>query len=162
MVRRFALTVALLAAAVVAVVDDARAESEAPPAVIVIVHPLVPSEGLTYAELRDLVLGKRRFWAKDSRVELFVAGVPSVERRWWVEVLSGMTEVQFRQYWIGEVFRGRATSAPRAVPDRRTSLALVGVVPGALAIVQDGPLPPTVRALRVDGLLPDSPAYPLR
>ncbi len=131
-------------------------------AVVVIVHPSVSAQVLSYGELRDLVLGKRRYWSGDARVELVVAGAPSLERRWWVEVLSGMSEVQFRQYWIGEVFRGRATSAPRAVPDRRTAVALVGVVPGAIALVEEGQLPANVRAIPVDGRTPASPDYPLR
>ncbi len=140
----------------------ARAGTEAAPAVVVIVHPGVPAKGLAYAELRDIVLGKKRYWSGDSRVDLVVAGAPSLERRWWVEEISGMSEVQFRQYWIGEVFRGRATSAPRAVPDRRTAVALVGVIPGAIAIVEEGELPASVRALTVDGQTPSSPTYPLR
>lgn len=140
----------------------ARAGTDPARAVVVIVHPSVPSKGLAYAELRDIVLGKQRYWSGDSRVELVVSGAPSLERRWWVEEISAMSEVQFRQYWIGEVFRGRATSAPRAVPDRRTAVALVGVIPGAIAIVEEGELPPTVRALPVDGQTPASSTYPLR
>ncbi len=131
-------------------------------AVMVIVHPSVTRATLTVAELRDILLGNQRFWERNVRTELYVVGTPSAERTWWVERLSGMSEIQFRQYWIGQVFRGRATSAPRAVPDRQTAIALVGAVPGALALVSAGEVPPTVRVVPVDGRLPGESGYALR
>ncbi len=134
----------------------------APPAVMVIVHPGVTQPSLSVAELRDVLLGNRRFWSGNVRTELYVVSTPSVERTWWVERLSGMSEIQFKQYWIGQIFRGRATSAPRAVPDRRTAIALVAAVPGALALVAPGELPPSVRVVPVNGRLPADTGYPLQ
>jgi hypothetical protein len=129
---------------------------------MVIVHPGVKRTSLTVSELREIVLGNQRFWEGNVRTELYVVGPASLERTWWVERLSGMSEIQFKQYWIGQVFRGRATSAPRAVPDRPTAIALVGAVPGALALVQAGAVPPTVRVVPVEGRLPGDAGYALR
>jgi hypothetical protein len=134
----------------------------ASPGVLVIVHPGVTQPSLSVAELRDLLMGNRRFWSGNVRTELYVVGTPSVERTWWVERISGMSEIQFKQYWIGQIFRGRATSAPRAVPDRRTAIALVAAVPGALALVAPGELPPSVRVVPVNGRLPADTGYPLQ
>lgn len=133
---------------------------EAPMAVVV--HPGVPVETLSQVELRDLVLGNQRFWTGGLRTEMVVISAAGPARNWFVRRISGMSEVQFRQYWIGQVFRGRASNAPRAVPDRATALSLVAALPGAMAIVDAGNIPAGVKVLRIDGRLPGDPGYPLR
>ena len=170
MVRRLLVAVAVLACLVAPLM---RAEAHASgtvapqaaaasPGVTVIVHPGVSQPSLSVAELRDILLGNQRFWSGNVRAELYVIGPPSVERTWWVERLSGMSEIQFKQYWIGQIFRGRATSAPRAVPDRRTAVALVGAVPGAIALVATGEVPSSVRVMPISGRLPAETGYPLQ
>lgn len=162
MVRRALLRLAVgaLAAAVLAGPVGARAEDRPEIAVVVSAH--LALEGLNRTELREIVSGNRRFWREGERIELIVASTPSPERAMFVERLCAMSETQFGQYWIGQVFRGRATSAPRAAPDRATALALVAALPGAVALVQAGDLPGTVKALSIDGRLPGEPGYPLR
>ena len=65
-----------------------------------------------------------------------------------------MTEVQYSQYWIGMVFRGRATTAPHVVPDTATATALVAALPGAISIVDRKPTSDEVRLLgNLDELL---------
>ena len=130
--------------------------------ILVVVSADLDATALTRSELRELVLGNRRFWRSGLRVELVVASSPSPERRMFVERLSAMSELQFQQYWIGQVFRGRASSAPRAAPDRATALALVEALPGAIALVPAGEVPPTLRVLSIDGRPPGDPNYPLR
>lgn len=130
------------------------------PALVVVVNRSVAVDTLTQTDLQELVLGRQRFWKSGQRVELVVRGHASRARQYFVETLSGMTELQFQQYWIGQVFKTRATSAPRAVPDRRTVLALVSVLPGALAIVEDGPLPPNVKVVTIEDTAP--PRAPVR
>jgi hypothetical protein len=140
--------------------DELPAPSTKP--VMVIVHRDVPLASVSQRDLADLVLGRKRFWPHGQRVELVIMAPASTERRMFVERLSGMNEIQFRQYWIGQLFRTRATSAPRAVPDRATAVALVAGLPGALTLVAPGPLPPEVKLVLVDGLSPDDARYPLR
>lgn len=142
--------------------DSHAAPADAAGPVAVVVHRDVPIESVTQRELADLVLGRQRFWSTGQRVELVIAASPSPERRMFVERLSGMSEIQFRQYWIGLLFRTRATSAPRAAPDRATALALVAGIPGALALVAPGPLPANVKLVAVDGFKPEAAQYPLR
>jgi hypothetical protein len=144
-------------------VDGALAAGPSPgkPA-IVVVHETVTVEDLSLADLRELALGRRRFWPGGARIELIVEAQPGVGRRAFVETLGRMSDLQFQQYWIGQVFSQRATRAPRAAPDRRLALALVSAIPGALAVVEGGALPPRTRALTIDGLPPSDPRYPLR
>lgn len=130
--------------------------------VIVVVHESVPTRDLDMDDLRQLVLGSRRFWPGGERVELILESGATPGRRAFVRRLSGMSELQFQQYWIGQVFNQRATRAPRAAPDRRLALAMVSAIPGAMTLVVDGPLPPRTRLVTIKGLAPDHPDYPLR
>lgn len=154
----------LLATWVVVVgVGDASstADSEGMP-VMVVVNESVPTKNLGMDELRQIALGARRFWPGGIRVELIVEAGETPGRRAFVSRVSGMSELQFQQYWIGRVFNQRATRAPRAAPDRRLALAMVSAIPGSLTLVSDGVLPPNTRVLTINGLRPDHPAYPLR
>jgi hypothetical protein len=155
-------TALLRAAFALALLVASRAAAAEPAPVLVVVNPAVPVSNVALGQLRAYVTGRERFWVPGLRVELIVRATPSPERASFVERLSGMSEIQFQQYWIGEVFRGRATSAPRAVPDRTTALALVAALPGALALVADGEVPASLRVLTVDGRAPSDPSYPLR
>jgi hypothetical protein len=143
----------------VSVPDAAAAE---PKRVVVVVHEAVPVRDLGLVELRELVLGQRRFWGGGARVELIVEANGGLGRRGFVETVSKMTDLQFQQYWVGQIFSQRATRAPRAAPDRRLALALVSAIPGALTIVEDGPLPPRTRIVTVDGFAPGDARYPLK
>ena len=129
--------------------------------IAVVVHDGVPVQGLTLPALRTVILGNQRFWSGSMRIEVLIDAGPTPARRTFVQQLSGMSEVQFQQYWIGQVFRGRATHAPRAVPDRATALALVAAIPGSIALVEAGDLPPGVRLLPIDGLTPGAAGYAL-
>lgn len=129
--------------------------------IAVVVHDGVPVQGLTLPALRSLILGNQRFWSGGVRIEVLIDAGPTPARRTFVQQLSGMSEVQFQQYWIGQVFRGRATHAPRAVPDRATALALLVAIPGSIALIEEGDLPPGVRLLPIDGLTPGAAGYAL-
>lgn len=159
--RRGAL-LSFLAAAVVVGFGPPSAADSSDPAIIVVVNDSVPMRNMDFSDLRQLALGTRRFWYSGQRVELIVEAGATPGRRAFVNTLSGMSELQFQQYWLGQVFNQRATRSPRAAPDRRLALAMVSVIPGALTLVVDGPLPPRTRILTIGGMTPDDPRYPLR
>jgi len=72
-----------------------------------------------------------------------------------------MSEAQFRQYWIGKLFRAETASAPKTVYSNDMALALVGNIPGALTFIETTQVPKDVKVVRIDGLLPGDKAYPL-
>jgi hypothetical protein len=121
----------------------------------VIAHPDVGVEDLDLDDLRVLLLGNQRFWPGGLRVHLVIDGRrDGAARRAWIRDVTGMTDVQHTQYWIGMVFRGRATTAPHAVPDTATALALVASLPGAISIIDASPSTDQVQVLGlVDDLL---------
>src|SRR2546426_4201827 len=102
LLRRFLPFVAVLALAVLA--TAAPPVLAQTPAVAVIVHPDVPVDNMSLAELRRLLLGDREFWSAGARITLFIRAPIAAERDAAVKTVCEMTEAQFRQHWIGKVF----------------------------------------------------------
>lgn len=65
------------------------------------------------------------------------------------------------RYWIDRRIRGVA-GPPRTVDSVNMLRRFVAKFAGAIAYVRPAQLTNEVRAIRVDGKLPDDPAYPLR
>ncbi len=139
--------------------DDTKVE---PNKVVVVAHGALKQSNVGLAELREMFIGSRRFWSGGERVEIILMTEKGKPRRLSIERVARMSELQFQQHWISQVFNQRATRLPRAAPNRRLTLALVGAIPGAVALVEEGELPPNVRVLAVDGLGSGDEGYPLQ
>lgn len=141
----------------------------APPAVpslqaeiAVVVHPGVPETDLTFAEIRKVLMGDRQFWSSKLRVTLLIRAPESRERDAVLKTIYRMTEAQFRQYWIGKVFRAEAASGPKIVYSNEMATELAVAIPGSIAFVDAARVPPGLKVLKIDGRLPGEKGYPLR
>ena len=141
-----------------AAVAAAAADSNA---VAIVVRPDVPVDSLSFAELRRLMLGDRQFWSSNLKVTLLVRAPGAREREVVLKTIYQMSEAQFRQYWIAKVFRDEASSAPRIVYSNEMATELVMQMPGAVAIVDAAQIPKGLKVLKINGLLPGQPGYPL-
>ena len=133
----------------------------AAPEVAIVVRPDVPVDNLSFAELRRLMLGDRQFWTSNLRVTLLVRAPGAREREVVLKNIYQMSEAQFRQYWIAKVFRAEAASGPRIVYSNEMAAELASAIPGAVAFVDAGQVPSGLKVLRINGLLPNQPGYPL-
>lgn len=141
-----------------AAVAAAAADSNA---VAIVVRPDVPVDSLSFAELRRLMLGDRQFWSSNLKVTLLVRAPGAREREVVLKTIYQMSEAQFRQYWIAKVFRDEASSAPRIVYSNEMATELVSQMPGAVAFVDAAQIPKGLKVLKINGLLPGQPGYPL-
>lgn len=131
--------------------------------VAVIVHPDVPVDSVTYAELRRLLLGDREFWASGLRVTLLIRAPVAHERDVVVRDVCQMTEAQFRQHWIGKVFRADTATGPKIVYSAEMALDQVTRTPGALTFaVAASAAGKGGKILKIDGKLPGQTGYPIR
>ena len=130
--------------------------------IAVVVNPGVPVPNLTFGELRNLVLGEREYWPSNVRVTLLIRAPVARERDVVTRTICRMTEAQFRQYWIGKVFRAEAPSAPKIVYSTEMAIELVSRVPGAITFIDAAQLTAALKVVRIDGRLPGEPGYPLR
>lgn len=150
---------ALVCAAVVALAVPAVAQ--APGGIAVVVHSDVPVDNMTVSDLRRLVLGDREFWPGGVRVTLLIRAPIARERDVVLKTLCQMTEAQFRQHWIGKVFRADTALAPKIVYSSSSALDLVNGTPGAITFVEAAEVRRGLKVVKIDGRLPGDKAYPL-
>lgn len=127
--------------------------------IAVVVHSSVNVEGLTFAQLRNVLLGNQQFWPGNQRVTLLVRAPTSDERTVLLRRVYAMSEAQFQQYWIAKVFRAEATSGPRIVTSNDQTGLLVKAIPGAIGLVNASQIPPGVKVLAIDGKRPTESGY---
>jgi len=130
--------------------------------VAIVVRPDVPATDLTVRELRALLLGNRQFWNSSLRVTLLAQAPGAHEREVMLKTVYLMSEAQFQQYWIAKVFRADATSGPRTVYSNDMVAELAISIPGAIGFVDSSQIPPGLKVLKINGLLPGDKGYPLR
>jgi hypothetical protein len=163
--RHVAVAFALVATLTVIAPGASAARQAARPAgdLAVVVHPDVPADNVTFAELRRLLLGDREFWTSGLRVTLFVRAPVARERDAVVRDICQMTEAQFRQHWIAKVFRADTAAGPRIVYSPEMALDQVVRTSGAMTIVAASAAAGRgAKVLRIDGRLPGQAGYRLR
>jgi ABC-type phosphate transport system substrate-binding protein len=130
--------------------------------IAVIVHPDVPVDNLTIAELRRILLGDREFWASGMRVALFLRAPVAHERDVAIKDVCQMTEAQFRQHWIAKVFRADTPSGPRIVYSGQMAIDQVSRTPGAITFVEASAVVKGVKVMKIDGKAPGQAGYRVR
>jgi len=138
------------------------ARTQSTPDIAVIVNPEVQVDNLSLADLRRILLGDREFWPSGVRVTVFIRAPIARERDAIVKDLCEMTEAQFRQHWIGKVFRNETPTAPKIVYSNEMALDQVSRVPGAIALVEASPAIKNVKIVKIDGKAPGQPGYKVR
>ena len=164
---RSSTTLAFLAAAawlafVVPAAVRAHAAVQARTDIAVVVNDDVPVDNLTYAELRRVLLGDREFWSPGMRVALLVRAPVARERDAAVQSVCQMTEAQFRQHWIGKVFRAETPSGPKIVYSAESMIEQVSRTPSAIGFVLAPVTAKGVKVLKIDGRAPGQAGYRIR
>jgi ABC-type phosphate transport system substrate-binding protein len=163
MTRRLTVRSAALFVAVGSLVLSSPVPAETQgPDIAVVVHPDVPIDNLTVAELRRILLGDREFWTSGVRVALFLRAPVARERDVAIKDVCRMTEAQFRQHWIAKVFRADVQSAPRIVYSDQMAIDQVSRTPGAITFVESTAAVKGVKVLKIDGRSPGQPGYRVR
>jgi ABC-type phosphate transport system substrate-binding protein len=155
--RRPALLALIVCLAVAGSTRPARAQGSG--GVAVVVHPDVPVDNLTGAELRRLVLGDREFWPAGVRITLLLRAPVAHERDVVLKNLCDMSEAQFRQHWIAKVFRADTALAPKIVYSTEMAVDMVNRLPGAITFVDASQVGKNLKVVKIDGRLPGEKGY---
>jgi len=129
--------------------------------VAIVVNPDVPINDLSLADVRKIFMGDRQYWTPNLRITLLIRAPIAHERDVVLKTIYHMTEAEFRQYWIGKIFRAEAVSGPKIVYSNEMAIDLVASIPGCIAFVDASKVPPNVKVVKTNGLLPGEPGYPL-
>lgn len=139
---------------------EAQAHDNRPLAIVV--HPDTGIDALSMDELRKIFLADQLYWPDKSRIVLLMRAPAAYERTFVLSQIYQMSEADFRRYWIGKMFRAEISSGPRVVFSSNMALGLVTAIPGSITFMLASDVTPGVKVLRIDGLLPADPGYPLR
>jgi hypothetical protein len=140
---------------------QAASRAQAVGDVAVVVHADVALDNLTLADLRRVTLGDREFWPGSARITLLVRAPIAHERDVVLKTICQMTEAQFRQHWIGKVFRADTAVAPKIVYSNEMAIDLVNRIPGAITFIDVSQMSSRLKMVRIDGRLPGEKGYPL-
>jgi len=153
---------ALGAGALVLSLATAPVASQTRTDIAVVVHPDVGVENLTLAELRRILLGDREFWPSGVRVTLLIRAPIARERDAAIKNICEMTEAQFRQHWIGKVFRAESPGGPKIVYSTEMALDQVARTPGAITFVEAGLAGRNAKIVKIDGRSPGQSGYRMK
>lgn len=160
--RRVAPGAALCAAMLCIPAHNVLSQATQRQAVAIVVNPKSSMTDLSFAELRRIFLGERQFWPDRSKITLLVRAPVAREREVVLNQIYRMDEDQFREYWIGKMFRAEVAGGPKIVYSSDMAMTLVGVIPGSITFVLASAVTANARVLRIDGKLPSDPGYPLK
>lgn len=154
------LTKALLIAGLAWGLTAVEARAQSP--VAIVVHPETEVDNLSFDDLRRIFRGEVQFWSDGRRVTLLMRAPAAAERELVLDRIYGMDENEFREYWIGKMFRAEVAAGPKLVYSADMARDLVTVIPGAITFVPVADVSSETRVVRIDGLLPSDPGYALR
>ena len=159
---RFHLLV--IAAAFLLLATAAVAADPPPTSVAFLVSSRNPVRDISAGDLRRIFLGDISRWANGRRIIVFVRPAETPEGKLFLDRLLRMSDIDYSQWWLGAVFRGRSANAPRVVPSDDAVVKAVAMTPDAIGFVAAPP--PTIESgvevLTINGKAPSDPAYPVR
>jgi hypothetical protein len=136
----------------------ALAQADGTP-VAVVVNEKNPTTDLSTTALRKLFAGEKHFWPSGSPIRLFVRAHGAHERVRLLKLL-GMSESEYRQYWIAQVFRGEAEAEPVALFSNGMQKEALALYPGGVALMDFQDVKTGMKVVRVDGHMPGEMGYP--
>lgn len=140
----------------------AREQAAPPPALAIIVHRSNPIENLTFSELRRIFMLDTQTWPHGRKITVVLRDKGQPERTDAIRLICGLSERDYEKHILFRTFQGSVNIGPRAIQSAPAMLRFVFNAPGAIGYVNADEVDGSVKLLRIDGLLPDDPAYPLR
>lgn len=151
------LCAAIALAGSAAIPSGARAQDKEK-IVAFVVDRSSPITDVPVDELRAMYLGKRKTWSDGTRV-LPIDLERGPERDAVNARVLGMSQSDVERYWVEQRVRG-AGAAPR-VAATSFVVKLVSKVRGAVGYVPLSEVDDSVKVLKVGGVAPGSPGYPV-
>jgi ABC-type phosphate transport system substrate-binding protein len=131
-------------------------------AIAIVVNPASDVSDVSFAELRRLFMGEQQFWGDRTKVTLLVRAPSARERAVVLDKIYRMDEDQFRQYWIGKMFRAEVAGGPKIVYSSDMALTLIASIKGSITFIPAAAVTGDVKVLKIDGKLPADPGYVLK
>jgi phosphate transport system substrate-binding protein len=160
----------LLIVAVAAVWSTAPAASDRGPVtqpaaaegMAIIVNRANPVDDVTFSELRRIFMFDMQTWPNGRKITVVVREKGQPERAEAIRLICGISEEQYDRHVLFQTFRGAIGQGPREILTASAMLRFVFNAPGAIGYVSAGEADSSIKVLRIDGMVPANPRYPLR
>jgi phosphate transport system substrate-binding protein len=131
-------------------------------ALAIIVHRSNPVDELSAAQLKRIYMFDTQNWPHGRKITVMVREKGQPERAEAITLICGIAEAEYERHVLLQTFRGSLGFGPRAIQSVSAMLRFVFNVPGAIGYIPADQIDGSVKVLRIDGLLPSEPSYPLR
>ena len=158
--RMYRLSLAIL----LLLVPAARAAETFSPRVSFLVSAKNPIRDVSAGDLRRIFLGEISRWSNGHRIVLLIRPDETPEGRIVLDRLIRMSDIDYSQWWLGAVFRGRAAAAPRVMHSSEAMEKAVAANPDAIGFLLMTPAvaDPNLAVLTIDRKAPADLEYPVR
>jgi hypothetical protein len=130
--------------------------------IAVVVNSSNPVNDLSLSELRNMLMGDRRFWKGNVRVKLILREPGTRDRDAVLVLLLRMDNKAFAAQWRAKVFRGEASEEPLSVASASQVEQYLLENPGGITFTAGKIKAPNLKVLRLEGKLPGDEGYTLR
>ena len=130
----------------------------------VIVNKSNPTDSLSVAQLRRLLIGDVRAWPDHKAVSLVSQGSSSKVFQCALSSIVRLSDAEYHRYIMSAEFRGEEAMTMQSAESDATSARLVAGSAGSIAIVDISSISAiggSVKVIRVNGKNPGEPGYPL-
>jgi len=117
-------------------------------------------QDLSMTALRRVFINEGDTDPSDQRYVPFNHPPHTTDRMAFDKLVLGMSADEVSQFWIERKIRGMP-GPPRSVDSLSLLLRVISRLPGAIGYARSSKIAGEVRAIRVNGKLPNDPAYPL-
>jgi phosphate transport system substrate-binding protein len=128
----------------------------------IIVHRSNPVDELSSAQLKRIYMFDMQNWPHGRKITVMVREKGQPERAEAIRLICGIAEAEYERHVLLQTFRGSLGPGPRSIQSVSAMLRFVFNAPGAIGYIPADEIDSSVKVLRIDGLRPTEPAYPLR
>ncbi len=116
---------------------------------------------LSSRDLRSMFLGEKDRWPDGTKVVAVSLPSEHPETRMVLKAICGMSESDFKRYFLMMSFQGKEVSPPRMAPTSGAVRAFVRSTPGAVGVIRFSDVDGSVSVVSIDGAVPGAPGYKL-
>jgi hypothetical protein len=127
----------------------------------VIVNKQTAVMATTSSELKGIFMGIKDKWPNGVKVTAVSLSLDHPETRTWLKEICGMTEQEYRKYFMQMSFQGKTVNTPRLLMSAGQVRSVVASTPGSIGIVPMEEVDGSVNILNLDGTAPGSAGYRL-
>lgn len=129
--------------------------------VAIIVHRNQPQEAVSMAELGRIFRLDQQHWKNGEKIDLVLQLSGSAKEAVILDRIYRMKAEELKPFWLGKIFRGELTAAPRTFASDASVRQYVAGNLRAVGFIDSVLLDAAVKALSIDGKRPGEPGYPL-